>query len=228
MLHKTRGIVLNYIRYRETSIIVKVYTEEFGLQTYLENGVRSTKSKGRIALFQPLNLVDLVVYFKPRMEIQRIAEIKCSHPFYSIPTDIRKMTLGIFVGEILVHTLKENAGNPLLFSFLQEALLYLENHEEDIENFHLYFLLHLSAYLGFGPQSAQDIRMAHAEHGITLNAGAVQVLQRILDSPFGAALPITKTQRMDALEQILDFYRFNIDNFTGARSLQVLKEILEA
>lgn len=228
MLHKTRGIVLNYIRYRETSIIVKVYTEEFGLQTYLENGIRSPKSKGRIALFQPLNLVDLVVYFKPRIEIQRIAEIKCTHPFFSIPTDIRKMTLGIFVGEILVLTLKENAGNPLLFSYIQDALLYLENHEEDIENFHLFFLLHLSAYLGFGPQSAQDIRMSHAEHGMTMSSETIQVLQRILDTPFGGPLPISKVQRTVALENILDFYRFNIDSFTGARSLQILKEVLEA
>jgi DNA repair protein RecO (recombination protein O) len=228
MLHKTRGIILNYIRYRETSIIVKVYTEEFGLQTYLENGVRSPKGKGRIALFQPLNLVDLVVYFKPRMEIQRIAEIKCTHPFYSIPTDIRKMTLGIFVGEILVLTLKENAGNPLLFSFLQEALLYLEKNDEGIENFHLYFLLHLSAYLGFGPQTAQDIRMAHAEHGSTLSTEAINVLQKILESPFGGTVSISKVQRMTALENILDFYRFNMDSFTGARSLQILKDVLEA
>jgi DNA repair protein RecO (recombination protein O) len=228
MLHKTRGIILNYIRYRETSIIVKVYTEEFGLQTYLENGIRSPKSKGRIALFQPLNLVDLVVYFKPRIEVQRIAEIKCTHPFFSIPTDIRKMTLGIFVGEILVLTLKENAGNPLLFSYIQDALLYLENHEEDIENFHLFFLLHLSAYLGFGPQSAQDIRMSHAEHGMTMSSETIQVLQRILDTPFGGPLPISKVQRTVALENILDFYRFNIDSFTGARSLQILKEVLEA
>ena len=59
MLHKTRGIVINNIKYGETSIIIKIYTEVFGLQTYIENGVHNAKSKNKIALFQPLNLLDM-------------------------------------------------------------------------------------------------------------------------------------------------------------------------
>lgn len=227
MLHKTRGIVLNYIRYRETSIIVKIYTEEFGLQTYVENGVRSARSKGRIALFQPLTLVDLVVYFKPGAEIQRISEIRCGHPFYSIPTDIKKMTLGIFITEILVLTLREHTGNPLLFNFLQEALLFLEGHEEQVENFHLFFLMSLSAYLGFGPETARDIRIQLLEHSIAVSTGEEAVLQKILATPFGARLDIGKNERMRALDHLIDFYRVNLDSFTGARSVQVLKEVLE-
>lgn len=227
MLHKTRGIVLNYIRYKETSIIVKIYTEEFGLQTYVENGVRSARSRGKIALFQPLTLVDLVVYFKPGAEIQRISEIRCRHPFYTIPTDIKKMTLGIFITEILVLTLREHTGNTALFDFLQEALLFLEEQEEQTENFHLFFLMSLSAYLGFGPETARDVRMQLQEHGIALNAGEEAVLQKILEMPFGARLDISKSQRMTALDHLIDFYRLNLDSFNGARSVQVLKVVLE-
>ncbi len=227
MLHKTRGIVLNYIRYKETSIIVKIYTEEFGLQTYVENGVRSARSKGKIALFQPLTLVDLVVYFKPGAEIQRISEIKCGHPFYRIPTDIKKMTLGIFLTEILVLTLREHTGNSTLFDFLQEALLFLEEHEEQIENFHLFFLMSLSAYLGFGPETARDIRKQLLEHGMAVSTGEEAVLQKILEMPFGHRLDIGKNERMRALDHLIDFYRLNLDSFTGARSVQVLKEVLE-
>jgi len=227
MLHKTKGIVLNYIRYKETSIIVKIYTEEFGLQTYVENGVRSARSKGKIALFQPLTLVDLVVYFKPGADIQRISEIKCRHPFYNIPTDIKKMTLGIFITEILVLTLKEHTGNPALFDFLQEALLFLENQEEETENFHLFFLMSLSAYLGFGPETARDIRMQLQEHGISMNATEEAVLQKILEMPFGGRLGISKSQRLAALDHLVWFYRANLDGFTGVRSVQVLKEVLE-
>lgn len=206
---------------------MKIYTEEFGLQTYVENGVRSARSKGKIALFQPLTLVDLVVYFKPGVEIQRISEIKCTHPFYSIPTDIKKMTLGMFITEILALTLREHTGNPALFHFLQEALLFLEEHDEQTENFHLFFLMSLSAYLGFGPETARDIRMQLKEHSIVVSTGEEAVLQKILEMPFGARLDITKSQRMTALDQLVWFYRANLDSFTGARSVQVLKEVLE-
>ncbi len=226
-MHKTRGIVLNYIRYKETSIIVKIYTEEFGLQTYVENGVRSARSKGKIALFQPLTLVDLVVYFKPGVEIQRISEIRCGHPFFHIPTDIKKMTLGMFVTEILGLTLREHTGNPALFNFLQEALLFLEEQEEQVENFHLFFLMSLSAYLGFGPETARDIRKQLQENSIPMGTGEEAVLQKILEMPFGGKLDIGKSQRMFALDRLLDFYRLHVDGFTGVRSVQVLKEVLE-
>jgi len=164
MLQKTRGLVLNYLRYRETSIIVKIYTEEFGVQTYIENGVRSSKGKNKIALFQPLTLLDLVVYFKDSAGIQRISEIKVNHPYSTIPFDITKSTIALFITEVLSKTLKEEAGNPRLFQFLRESLIWLDQATEGYENFHLWFLLRLSFYLGFEPttgqQLAQELKLA--------------------------------------------------------------------
>jgi DNA repair protein RecO (recombination protein O) len=43
MTHKTKGIVLRNIKYGETSLVVNIFTELFGIQTYLVNGVRSSK-----------------------------------------------------------------------------------------------------------------------------------------------------------------------------------------
>lgn len=227
MLHKTRGIVLSYIKFRETSIIVKIYTEEFGLQTYIENGVRSAKSKGKIALFQPLTLVDMVVYFKTGVEIQRISEIKCHTPFFSIPTDIKKSALGIFVTEILSLTLREHTENNALFSYISDALIFLENHEEQIENFHLFFLIGLSRFLGFGPESVRDIVRQMLENAIPVTTEIQHVLKKVIETPFGENLGIGKAQRMASLDVLIDFYRINLDSFSGVRSIAVLKELLE-
>ena len=93
MLQKTRGLVLSHIRYQETSIIVKIYTEELGLQSYIVNSVRTKSSKtNKIALFQPLTLLDLVVYYNEKKSINRISEQKCNYPFSSIPFNIVKST----------------------------------------------------------------------------------------------------------------------------------------
>lgn len=219
--------MLSYIKYRETSIIVKIYTEEFGLQTYIENGVRSSKSKGKIALFQSLTLVDLVVYNKPGLEIQRISEIKCHTPFYSIPTDIKKASIAIFVSEILSLTIKEHAENNALFGFLTDALIYLENHSEQIENFHLHFLMSLSAYLGFGPENVLDLSRQLNENGIVISKDMEAILRKIIHGVFGQRLDINKAIRMNILDVLIDFYRLNLDNFSGVKSVTVLKEILE-
>ena len=45
MLHKTKGIVLGHVKYGESSLIIHVYTEKFGIQSYIENGVRKAKAK---------------------------------------------------------------------------------------------------------------------------------------------------------------------------------------
>ena len=70
MLHKTRGIVLHSVKYSETSLIVKTYTEAFGIQSYMVKGVRSHRSKMRPILFQPLTLLDMVVWALVALTIQ--------------------------------------------------------------------------------------------------------------------------------------------------------------
>lgn len=227
MLFKTRGIVLNYIKYKESSIIAKIYTEEFGLQSYIENGVRSPKSHGKIALFQPLTLLDLVVYNNKTKDIQRISELKCSRPFYNIPTDIKKSALAIFVSEVLNLSLKEHSENNQMFDFLFDSLNFLEDHEEQIENFHLFFLLNLSAYLGFEPQNVRDISNRIREQDVILKKESEDILNKLIQTPFGENLNITKAQRLDCLDILLDFYRLNLDNFGTLKSLSVLKDVLE-
>src|SRR6185369_7455791 len=107
MLHKTRGIVFRFTKYGDTSIIVTIFTELFGLQTYIVNGVRSKSAKSKIALFQPLTLLDLIVYYKENANIKRIKEIRCVHQYQTVQTDVRKSSIGMFLNEILNKTVKE-------------------------------------------------------------------------------------------------------------------------
>ncbi|WP_373396659.1 recombination protein O N-terminal domain-containing protein [Algoriphagus halophilus] len=90
MLHKTSGIVLSYIRYKESSIICKVFTRELGLKSYLINGVRSQNSKSKIALYQPMTLLDMVVYNKESTGLQRISEVKLTRANQLIPFDFNR------------------------------------------------------------------------------------------------------------------------------------------
>src|SRR5687768_16731291 len=106
MLHKTRGIVFRFTKYGETSIIVNIFTELFGIQSYIVNGVRSKSAKNRIALFQPMTLLDLVVYYRENASIKRIKEIKCLHPYQTVTTDVRKSAVAMFINEVLNKTVK--------------------------------------------------------------------------------------------------------------------------
>ena len=95
MLKRTRGIVLGSIKFKETSIIVKIFTEEFGSASFIVNGVRSTKAKGKAALYQPLTLLELVIYYRIK-RFNEVSEAKMATSFTAIPFDPVKRTIGIF------------------------------------------------------------------------------------------------------------------------------------
>src|SRR5688572_10155550 len=131
MLHKTRGIVFRFIKYGDSSIIVTIFTDLFGLQTYIVNSVRSKSAKGKIALFQPLTLLDLVVYYKENASIKRIKEVRCVHQYQTLQTDIRKSSIGMFINEILNKTVKEENHAQELFDFIFSSLIFLDNQKND-------------------------------------------------------------------------------------------------
>lgn len=228
MLHKTRAIVLNYLKYGETSIIVRIYTEALGLQSYIVNGVRSAKSKNKIALFQPLTLLELDVYYREQVDLHRIKEMKCAEPFASIPFDFRKSGIALFITEVLTKTVKREEENQPLFEFLHHSILLLDHLPKSFSNFPVQFLLKLSPFLGFAPGSAEELySQVHA--GGSMADFAVeekQLLNALLFEGFESSTRLTGEQRKHILQNVLYFYRLHVENFGELKSLSVLQEVM--
>ncbi len=228
MLHHTRGIVFNYIKYKETSIIVKVFTEEFGTQSYIINGVRSSRSKGKIALYQPLTLLDMVVYHKPEKDLQRISEAKNAMSYSSIPFDPLKSTIAIFLTEVLSKSLREETSNRPLFGFLYNAFKILDHLTDGTQNFHLQLLIKMTYYLGFAPQSYSNFNEHLEEKGFTsaLTKEDYLALELLLNGSLDKSISLTNHQRRGLLDHILRYLKVHIDTLTEIKSLDILKEVL--
>lgn len=232
MLHKTRGIVLNQIRYKESSIIVKIYTEELGLQSYIVNGVRSKSAKkNRIALFQPLTLLDLVVYYSPNKSINRISEQKCSVPFSSIPFEILKSSLSLFIAEILIKTLsKESESNPPLFNYIFKVIIELDKEEKLLNNFHIKFLIGLMSFLGIKPLSADNMfdTVSLSYQGKNPVIQPTLKENRIINELLNDELisTINSNERNNILQFTINYLSSQIENFGIVRSKDILQEVL--
>ncbi len=228
MLHKTQAIVINYIRYRETSIIAKVYTQKFGIQSFIENGIRSSKGKNKIALFQPLSLLDLVVYHDDKKEIHRISEIKSAFPFRTLPYDIRKSSISMFLVEVLNKTLKEHSENIVLFDFLYHSLVFLDETEEHFENFHLIFLVKYAFFLGFSPQNSQEIVSQFKDFNITIpfDNDYQNLMNQLIVGDYQTPLLMSRGVRNHLLEVLILFYKIHVEDFGEIKSLQILREVL--
>jgi len=228
MLHKTRGIVLGHVKYGESSLIIQVYTEKFGIQSYIENGVRKAKAKHKMAIFQPLTLLDLVVYKKNNSSINRMSEIKVNPPYRSIPYEIIKSSIGIFLAEFLNHILRgEEEENELMFSFIHDSLTYFDRKAEHYINFHLQFLAQLSAYLGFKPSGAIEIMDEVTQyHQIKLRPDELVKLEELLSNELSYDLKITGEQRQQLLKVLIYFYQIHSHSFKEIKSLKILHEVL--
>ena len=143
MYSKTRAIVLKNTNYSESSIISKIYTREFGIQTYILRGVRKGKSKIRASMIQPLSLVELDVYQKPNTSINNIKDLRNSPLLFEIQDNIIKKTVAMFMTEIINYCLTEEVSDKELFDFLENQIIDLDQKKMPV----LTPLLRLEKYL---------------------------------------------------------------------------------
>lgn len=221
MIHKTRGIVFRFTKYGETSIIVTIFTEAFGLQSYIVNGVRSKAAKNKIALYQPLTLLNLVVYHRENANIERIREISCQYPYHSLAADVKKSTLGMFITELLNKTVKEESHAGEIFQFLHDSLITLDRQSAGFENFHLIFLIKLARFLGFGVYTLDQVL-----GGGRADRETEKILEALLTADYDSPLGVTNIERRNVLDLLLRFYAEHIENLGEIKSVQVLREVL--
>ena len=149
-IHQTKGIVLRTVKYGETSVIVSAFTELFGVQSYLVNGIRTSgKSSSKAALFQPAAILDMEVYHNELKNIQRIKEYKWSFLYKHVLTDVTKNAVAMYMVELLQKSLKQPEKSPDLFHFCEDSFIQLDVAEAPvIANFPIYFCLHLAHFFG--------------------------------------------------------------------------------
>ena len=227
MLKKTPGIVLSAIRYKETSIIVKIFTRELGLRSYLVNGVRTQGNKSRIALYQPLTLLDLVVYDKDNGGLQRISEAQLHRAHQLIPFDFTRTGLALFITEVISKSIYENYQNETLFDFLQECILHLDSKEAHLGQFPLVFLIEKARFLGFAPEEALGFLAESRSQPFSVSelTQAEDYLTSLMTDSFSNETKISKSLRQKLLDHLLDFYNQHLDNPGNWKSLVILRQI---
>lgn len=239
MFHKSRGIVLHSIKYSDSSLIVKIYTENFGLQSYILRSARNRKSKMKAGIFQPLALLNFVVSHNKKRGLQFIKEItECRH-FSGIPYDIKKSSIAFFIAEVLCKAIREEEQNKALFDFIYSSIQTLDTTEERVSEFHLMFLLELTKYLGFYPHSNYGDKNSifnlyegrfqeHLpEHPYFIEKDLSKHFHDLLSSPYNEIrmFRVSSVIRKELLNKILDYYQIHLHGFNSVKSVTVLEEV---
>lgn len=244
MIYKTRGIALRSVKYGETSMVTTILTELFGLQTYMVNGVRTSKKSGNKAIMlQPASILDLEVYHREAKNMQRIKEYQWAHLYDSLLSDVLKNSITAFIIELIIKTVRQPEKNEQLFYFCEDILVQLDAAETNIAaNFPLFFSLQLPKFFGFKIQdppvhTTKDFFLdltdghfvvqepAHENFLRSQHAAITAELLKVMQPIDLAEIKLNRETRRILLAQYLIYYKLHFPDFGEMRTMKVLEEI---
>jgi DNA repair protein RecO (recombination protein O) len=242
-MFKTSAIILKNTKYGETSLVVTAFTELFGVQTYMVNGVRTNKKSGlKASLYQPASVVEMEVYHNEKNTLHRIRECNRKYVFINVLSDVVKNSIAVFMMELLYKLLKQPEQNADLFYFCEDVLLQLDEAPANIAaNLPLFFTLHLSNFFGFkiddnyseencflDLQEGNFIsERPHHTHFLSGdNAFLSAELLRIMMPNELGQLKMNKLKRRELLLKYMDYYTLHIPEFGTMKTLLIMQEVL--
>ncbi|MDO6595686.1 DNA repair protein RecO [Oceanihabitans sp. 2_MG-2023] len=237
MITKTNAIVLSKIKYGEHDLIIKCYTKQFGVVTFLQKGIlKSKKGKVKKAYFQLLSQLQLEINFQDNRSIQYIKEVKPNYIYTTLHNDILKSTIVMFLSEVLSTSLQEEEKNESLYQYLEATLQWLDM-QDRCSNFHLLFLLKLTKHLGFYPEkNLKNTSFFNLKDGkfeekptdfYSVSGENLTLLKTLLGTIFDdlSQIKINAIQRQSFLTMLLLYFDLHLGSFKKPNSLEIFNQV---
>jgi DNA repair protein RecO (recombination protein O) len=241
MLAKTKGIVIKQTKFSESGIVVKIYTEEYGIQSFFVRGLKSKKNRAKAVMFQPLTMLDMVINISDKKTLHHIKEVEIWYAYQSVTTNMIKRALLFFIDELLHKCLKEETENRKLFFWIHSSLVWLDLAEDGFVNFHLIFMMQLSMFMGFYPKRDDsnsnlifDLQEGKFEknippHPYYVTGKLVKSISQLHETKFEDSIKIRldNNNRKSILETLITYYGLHVPSMGEFKSLDILTVILE-
>ena len=239
MIIQSRGIVLNSIKYGDSSFIVKIFTEELGLLSFIIRRSKSKRSNNSSRIYSKLAILDIVFNHKEKKSIHNITEASLAHHYSSLNVNIFKSSIGLFLNEIIYKSIKEEEENKPMFEFIADSLISFDKLDQGINNFHMHFLWKFTKLLGFPPQNnfAPTNEYFNMEEGSFKNTAAAEPfymdkqqskeIHELInsDSDNLADLKLNNAKRKFHIDSLVKYYKLHHDRSLEVSSLQVLEQV---
>ena len=241
MLTKTQAIVLHSLKYGESRLIVDMFTRTFGRQSFIVSIPKTSKGKIKKQFFQPLTLLEIETDIRPKLQLQKLNDVRLLTPFASIPFEPDKLAISLFVAEFLYYALRSEQRNELLYDYLEYSIMWLDGQQVNFANFHIVFLLRLTRFLGFYPNLDDyedgdyfDLRESefmrnppvHRDFLHPEEAQKVQLMMR-MDFPTMHLFRMSHDDRNRLLEISIKYYRLHLPDFPEMKSIEVLQALYQ-
>ncbi len=233
----TKEIVLSSLKYSDTSLIVKCYTEQEGIKSYIIKGILKAKKGGiKVAYFQPLTQLILVANHSSKSSLNTLKEVQILNPYKTIYRDIVKQSVVLFMSEVFSNSIQEEEKNEDFYTYLEAGLIWLDAHDK-IANFHLLFLLNAAHFLGFYPNTTVSTLLGFdllngnfsepTGHKNIISGNEFYQFKKLLGITFDTIedVSFSKNERQLVLQIIIRYFELHLDGFRKPKSLQILEAV---
>jgi DNA repair protein RecO (recombination protein O) len=233
----TKAIVLSSLKYSDTSLIVKCYTKQEGIKSYIIKGVLKAKKGGiKVAYFQPLTQLILVANHSSKSSLNTLKEVQILNPYKTIYRDIVKQSVVLFMSEVFSNSIQEEEKNEDFYTYLEAGLIWLDAHDK-IANFHLLFLLNAAHFLGFYPNTTETTLLGFdllngnfsepTGNKNIISGNEFYQFKKLLGITFDTIenVSFSKNERQLVLQIIIRYFELHLDGFRKPKSLQILEAV---
>jgi DNA repair protein RecO (recombination protein O) len=239
MLIKTEGIVLHTLKHTDSGIIAYILTKEYGQLSFIVRGIHSKKGGTRAVYFQPMQILDIEMYYKEGRDLNSIKEVSLAYKMDVIPYNIYRSSTAMFISEIVYRSLTETEPNQAIYNYIRNSIVYLDSTTSEIPNFHIGFLVGYSKYLGISPTVEGEDQLPFFDiqngsfclspplHGYYLNREHTRLLTLFLRTTVTECekIPLSGKVRTALLQSLLNFYSFHLPGVQKIKSLDVLTQL---
>lgn len=234
--YKDQGIVLHTTKYGERKLIIYILTASHGRCNYI---VSVNKTTAR-ALFQPLYLIEFTGTAPSQSDgLHTLKEPALCPALKSIPSSPIKAMIVMMLSEFLYRIVKES--DDTIFNFVKSAIIALDSltNSNEIANFHIHFMVHFAALLGYTPSTQYavgdyfDIKEgcftpSKPNHLLYMEPESAHILISLLSIPYYSLgeVKLNSAQRRRFIEYMIDYYGFHNDAIFSVRSISTLSDIL--
>lgn len=236
------AVALRTVRYSDRHNILSVYTRQRGRMSLLIDASSGRAGARARALTMPLSLVECVADVRPDREISTIRDLRQTVALPGLHGNPVKMSVAMFMAEMLDTILRQCESEPLLFDFLTLAVRALDAETHSVANFHLAVLFRMGRFLGIDPDMStyregrvfdmadgcfRDMRPLHRDYLPPEEASVMAGLARItLANHY--LFQFSREERRRALQLILRYYTLHYSSLgTLAQSLDVLASLYD-
>jgi len=151
---KTHAFVLKTTIFKESSLIIRLFTRKRGKSTYIVKAAMRQKSPNK-AIYQQLNEVEIDYSHHPKKQIHPVYSVKLVEDWENICTDLKKTVLCTSMLEIIDKSYDEEIPDTETYDTLKKVMSYFDSNSGNLNNAFYYFILHFLKNNGYNILSAK-------------------------------------------------------------------------